>query len=153
MAICVLGCRPGSAAFTRRARAAADAWLSRGARIVVACGGRAWGGVVEADALAQLLIDARVPAGAVVRERCSLDTRENARFAAGLLARRGIDGVLVVTCSWHLPRALGLFRAAGLRAEGLGVEPPDATFAARAYWASRERVSAWKDARRKVSPA
>ena len=108
---------------------------------------------MEADALAQLLALGLVPPSAIVRERCSLDTRDNARYAAGMLARRGVDRVLVVTCSWHLPRALGLFRATGLSAEGLGVEPPDATFAERAYWASRERVSAWKDSRRKVSPA
>ncbi len=117
---------------------------------IVACGGRAWNGLVEADELARLLVEGDVPREAVVRERCSLDTRENAWFAAEMLRRRGIEDVLVVTCSWHLPRALRLFREVGLRASGYGVEPPDASRLARVYWAARERVSTWKDALRRT---
>jgi uncharacterized SAM-binding protein YcdF (DUF218 family) len=129
---------------------ARDVYFARDLRLIVACGGRAWNGRVEADELARLLREADVPDDAIVRERCSLDTRDNARFAAALLARRGIEEVLVVTCSWHLPRALRLFRAAGLRAEGVGVDPPNATLLARTYWYARERLSTWKDLRKKV---
>jgi uncharacterized SAM-binding protein YcdF (DUF218 family) len=146
--VVVLGCRPDSAAFVRRAHAAREAFFSEGARMVMACGGRAWNGVVEADALARLLLEGDVPKEAVIRERCSLDTRDNARFAAELLARRDVRDVLVVTCSWHLPRALRLFRRAGLDAEGAGVDPPNASFFARTYWAARERFSTWKDLER-----
>jgi uncharacterized SAM-binding protein YcdF (DUF218 family) len=151
--VVVLGCRPGTGAFERRARAARDVYFTRDSRLIVACGGRAWDGKVEADELARILREGDVPEEAIVRERCSLDTRDNARFAAGLLARRGIEQVLVVTCSWHLPRALRLFRAAGLRAEGLGVDPPNPTILARTYWYARERFSTWKDLRKKVRPA
>jgi uncharacterized SAM-binding protein YcdF (DUF218 family) len=125
-------------------------YFARDLRLIMACGGRAWDGKVEADELARLLREAGVPEEAIVRERCSLDTRDNARFAAGMLARRGIDEVVVVTCSWHLPRALRLFRAAGLRAEGVGVDPPNATLLARTYWYAREGISTWKDLRKKV---
>lgn len=153
-AICVLGCRPGAGAFARRAQAAGEAYFARGSSMIVACGGRAWGGSVEADELARLLVAGGVPDDAIVRERRSLDTRQNARFAAELLGPRDVDDVLVVTCSWHLPRALRLFRDAGLRASGLGVDPPNASRLARTYWAARERVSSWKDTlRRRVRTA
>ena len=148
--VCVLGCRADSATLARRGRAAAEACLARGATLVVASGGRAWGGVVEADALARILVARGVPEGAVVRERCSLDTRDNARFTAALLARRGLSAVLLVTCSWHLPRADRLFRMAGVEVEGLGVAPSDPTLQKRAYWRIREVLSTWSDARRKM---
>lgn len=146
--VCVLGCRSGSAALARRAEAARDAFFVRKADLVVACGGRAWDGLVEADALAQMLEARGVPRPAVVRERCSLDTWDNAWFAASLLKRRGQERVLVVTCAWHLPRAERLFRAAGLETEGLGVPRPDTTPLVARWLALREAASAWKDARR-----
>lgn len=145
-AICVLGCRPGSAALARRARAARDAFVDRGASLVLACGGRRSGGRVEADELARMLSDGGVPESAILRERRSLDTHENASFAARLLSPRGVREVVVVTCSWHLPRATRLFARAGLRVvAGVGAPPPDPSRLARAWWAARERVSLWKD--------
>lgn len=148
LVVCVLGCRAGSPTLARRARAAAETYRSRGATLAVACGGRSWEGLVEADALAGMLRDGGVPAEAIVRERCSLDTRDNARFAAALLGRRGIGRVVLVTCSWHLPRAERAFRAAGLEVEGVGVDPPQPTLFQRVYWRQRERLSSWNDARR-----
>lgn len=146
--VCVLGCRSGSAALERRARAGARAFFERSADLVVACGGRAWDGVVEADAIARVLEKEGVPRRAIVRERCSLDTWENAGFAASMLRRRARTEVLVVTCAWHLPRAQRLFDAAGLRAEGLGVPRPETSPLVARYLAVREAVSAWKDLRR-----
>jgi uncharacterized SAM-binding protein YcdF (DUF218 family) len=63
-----------------------------------------------ADALAAL----GVPAGVIVRERASLTTRDNARFTAASCARRQIARVSIVTCGWHLPRAIMCFQAEGL---------------------------------------
>jgi uncharacterized SAM-binding protein YcdF (DUF218 family) len=92
-----------------------------------------------------MLHDGGVPDEAILRERASHDTRENARFAADILRGRGLERVLVVTCSWHLARATMLFSRAGLSVEGLGAAPPDPGLIARVYWNARERVSTWKD--------
>jgi uncharacterized SAM-binding protein YcdF (DUF218 family) len=146
--VCVLGCRSGSPALARRAAAAAEVYLLRGATTALACGGRAWNGRVEADEIAARMVERGVPSDAIVRERWSLDTRDNARFAASLLGRRGVTRVVLVTCSWHLPRAARAFEAAGLEVEGFGVEPPDATWLQRFYRRERERLSSWNDARR-----
>ena len=148
--VCVLGCRSGSQALARRARTAAQTYLARAATLVVACGGRAWEGRVEADELARMLVENGVPPGVIVRERCSLDTLDNARFTALLLARRSMSRVAVVTCSWHLPRAERNFRAVGLEVEGVGVEPPESSRVQRWYWHQRERLSLWNDTRRKT---
>ncbi|HEY6463027.1 MAG TPA: YdcF family protein, partial [Polyangiaceae bacterium] len=114
IAIVTLGCRVTldgegrlSGALGRRVRAAAHAYgayqqQTGEGTLVVASGGRHWDGEVEADAMARELVRLGVPEAAIVRERCSLSTRENARYAAAALARRGIERALVVTCPWHL---------------------------------------------------
>ncbi|AKU97301.1 Putative membrane protein [Labilithrix luteola] len=148
--ICVLGCRATSATLARRARAAAEIFHARRPALVVACGGRAWDGIVEADQIAKMLVEGGVPSDIIVRERCSLDTFDNARFAAALLRRRGLDEIVLVTCSWHMPRAAYLFEQAGLRVEEMGVHPPDASPADWAYFRAREAVSTFFDKRRRV---
>lgn len=148
--VCVLGCRSTSATLERRVLAAGRAYFDRGAELVVACGGRAWDGKVEADAIADRLRALGVPGRAIVRERCSVDTRDNARFAAAMLHRRGLRDVLLVTCHWHMPRASMLFRATGLRVEEMGVAFPAATLAHRLYVRGRETLTHFRDARRGV---
>lgn len=146
MVICVLGCRSGSAALERRARAGSDAFFERRAALIVGCGGLAWGGRVEADEIARILMESGVPAGAIVRERRSRDTHENAIYTAALLKERGLRDVVLVTCTWHLRRARKLFERAGLEVvDDVGVPPPRAGLAARAYWSVRERIAFAKD--------
>ena len=148
-AVCVLGCRSGSPALVRRAATAAAVYRERGASLVIACGGRAWDGVLEADDLARMLVEAGVPDAAILRETSSVDTHENATGANALLVERGIRDVVVVTCSWHVPRATMLFDRAGLNViAGVGAEPPHPTLLDRLYWRARERVSLWKDLHR-----
>jgi cyclophilin family peptidyl-prolyl cis-trans isomerase len=99
--------------------------------------------VVEADAMRTELVRAGVPAETIVRERCSLSTRENARFTAALLRRRGMRRVIVVTCDWHLPRALAAFRRAGLEVEGAPAPSLAIPWRRRVVRWGRERMLAW----------
>lgn len=145
IAVVVLGCRVGSAAAAHRVRAGAEALHVLRGELVVASGGRAWGGVVEADAMARALEAEGVRPGAIVREGCSLSTRENAAYSARALARRGAYRAVVVTCAWHLPRALRAFRAAGVTADGWPAHGPAPGIGRRAYHGAREAVARWLD--------
>lgn len=67
----------------------------------------------EAQAMQQLLRDLGVPAGAVVLEEYSRNTRQNAEFTAQLLLPQGVRRIALVTSALHMPRAVGLFQAQG----------------------------------------
>ena len=149
-AIVVLGCRvqldgaqrlaPG--ALARRVEMAAGTYLQRGdARaVVVVSGGRRWGDDVEADVMARELTLRGVPAAAIVRERCSFSTRENARFSAEILARRGARRVALVTCPWHMKRAALLFSRAGLAVEPVAAAGVGVPWPSRAWRWGLERM-------------
>lgn len=117
--IVVLGCRPIVSegrlvgALGRRVAAAASLWTN--GRLVVASGGRAWDGVVEATAMAGELARLGVDPSVVVRELSSFSTRENALFTARWLRARGMGEITLVTSEDHLPRATRRFEDAGLR--------------------------------------
>ncbi len=145
-ALVVLGCRmlPGgeaSPAARRRALAAARAYHAGEARLVVASGGRRWFGSAEALVLARELELLSVPREAVLLELQSLSTCENARHSAGLLRARGLRKVGVVTCDWHLPRALASFRAAELEPVGIPAPSPERPILERSWRKLREPVS------------
>jgi len=145
-ALVVLGCRvasdgtPGPAARRRLLRAAAA--YDRLRVPVLLSGGRAWEGMIEAVAFrAWLLARGGVPATATWLECCSLSTAENARFSAGILAELGVRRVGVVTCDWHLPRALGAFARAGVEACPLPALSPRTDLRRRWARALRERAA------------
>ena len=48
------------------------------------------------------------------RENASINTIENARFSARVLAGAGIKRIVLVTDAWHMPRSITRFHAAGL---------------------------------------
>jgi uncharacterized SAM-binding protein YcdF (DUF218 family) len=148
-ALVVLGCRVVvdgrgrlTGALGRRVEAAAREYARRGEAVgvVVASGGRRWGEVVEADAMARELGRLGVPPEVIVSERCSLSTRENARFAASALERRGIARATVVTCAWHLPRAVALFAREGVETDGVAVAAGQAPWRRRFWRWGRETV-------------
>jgi uncharacterized SAM-binding protein YcdF (DUF218 family) len=114
----LLGCRLGSrgqlsVTATRRAVRAAEAFRAGLSGHILACGGKAWSGVRETDALCGFLLESGVPESALEREGWSRTTRQNAHFAAKMLLPRGIRRIGLVTCDWHMARALRCFEGAG----------------------------------------
>lgn len=74
-------------------------------------------------------VSANWPEATVWLEENSLNTWQNARHCADVLARKNINRVLLVTDRSHLPRALYCFRA-----QGLWVEPLSSTYFPRPSW-------------------
>jgi uncharacterized SAM-binding protein YcdF (DUF218 family) len=81
------------------------------------------GSETEADAARTILLEWGVPDAAILVEKQSKSTMENARFSRDMLAVRGIKRALLVTSAAHMPRAVGVFRKAGLE-----VSPSPADF-------------------------
>jgi uncharacterized SAM-binding protein YcdF (DUF218 family) len=82
-----------------------------------------------------------LPADMVYPELCSLTTSENALFTASLLRRIGARRALIVTCNWHMPRALACFRSLGIDALPLSVPTPPSTLLATLYRRGHEVVA------------
>ena len=68
----------------------------------------------EAEAARTVLLEWGVPDTAILVEKQSKSTAENATRSRDLLAARGIKRALLVTSAAHMPRAVGVFRKAGL---------------------------------------
>jgi uncharacterized SAM-binding protein YcdF (DUF218 family) len=157
-ALVVLGCRTSSAgelspAAARRVARAAAVWRACSARFVVASGGRRWGEAIEAVAMRAALVLAGVPRDRIALELTSLTTADNARCSAVLLARARTGRVGVVTCDWHVDRAVRAFRAVGVDAVAVPAPSPPASAWTRARRASHDAHSGWVDAslRRRAS--
>ncbi len=85
------------------------------APLVVTSGGRPRSvlGRAESDDMADLLVEWGVPERAILKERESVDTRENALGTRLLASRHGFRRILLVTSAAHLPRACATFRKVG----------------------------------------
>ena len=98
-----------------RVAAAAALWQAGGGRLVVASGGVTRGAPrAEADAIADALRELGVPA--VIVERTSRTTLDNARLTRPMLEVHGVRSLWLVTQPFHGRRAARLFRAAGFDA-------------------------------------
>lgn len=62
----------------------------------------------------RILMDLGVPATHLYAETLSRDTAENALYSKKICEREGYTRPILVTSAVHLPRAVGLFKAAGL---------------------------------------
>jgi uncharacterized SAM-binding protein YcdF (DUF218 family) len=78
--------------------------------------------LVEAGVLAQQLVDWGIASERVVVEPNSRNTHENAVECRRIAMERQWDRLLVVTSAFHMPRALGCFRAIGLPVDALPVD-------------------------------
>lgn len=122
-AIIVLGAalaadgRP-TATLRRRVAHGVAAWRRGLAPHLMLCGGVKRHPPPEAEVMAGLARAAGVPESALVVERQSRSTLENAACAARLMAARGWTAALLVTDRLHLPRALLAFRHVGLDVAG-----------------------------------
>lgn len=87
------------------------------AKIIVAGGNIPWLGVQvsEAEVMKNLLMEWGVPPEAILVEDKSRNTRENAVNVQKLLAGKKGRGVLLVTSALHMPRAMAVFRRAGVQ--------------------------------------
>jgi uncharacterized SAM-binding protein YcdF (DUF218 family) len=120
-AIVVLGCR-GPAALLRRLEIGIRLFDQGAAPLLVLSGGGS-GPVPEAELMRRAAIADGVPPTALLIDSLSRDTFENARETARLLSARGLRSVLLVSDRVHLPRAVLLFRLAGLRVAGRAAVP------------------------------
>jgi len=68
----------------------------------------------EGDAMRKAIIELGVPAEKIIVEVESKTTHDEAREIARMLAGRPKQPIVIVTSPTHLPRALAVFRAAGL---------------------------------------
>jgi uncharacterized SAM-binding protein YcdF (DUF218 family) len=126
-AIVVLGCRlprdgrPGSA-IERRVEVGV-ALLASGAAPFLVMSGGGDGPRAEADVMRDLAVQLGAPETALLLERQSRNTLENATSSAVLLKARGLQRVILVTERYHLFRARLLFRSAGLDVVGEAAPP------------------------------
>jgi uncharacterized SAM-binding protein YcdF (DUF218 family) len=145
-ALVLLGCRvdvaalPGAA--ERRVERAAGAFHEGLAKLVVVSGGGRWGEALESEVLGRALAARGVPREALLLEGDSRNTLENARCTARLLLPRGLRKVGLVSCDWHLPRALWVFRRAGFEPEPVPAASPPVAFGPRSLRTLREQ-GAW----------
>ena len=78
--------------------------------------------VVESRVLADQLVAWGIARERVIVDRTALNTRDNAVESARLARERGFERLVVVTSAFHMPRALGCFRAVGLPVDALPVD-------------------------------
>jgi uncharacterized SAM-binding protein YcdF (DUF218 family) len=68
----------------------------------------------EAELIKELLVEWNVPSDAIEIETASRNTYENAREIEHMWKARGFKSALLVTSAIHMPRAIAVFRRAGL---------------------------------------
>ena len=112
--------------------------VSGRAKVAIVSGGKLGGALkTEADYLAAELVVLGVPKDQVLVEDKANNTRENATLSKALLERLGAKRVLLVTSAFHVPRAAGCFRAAGVEADVLPVDYRMRDTGADPHWLPR----------------
>jgi uncharacterized SAM-binding protein YcdF (DUF218 family) len=76
----------------------------------------------EADFAASIFVRLGLAPGRVMLERDSRNTAENALFTARMVSPKPGQRWVLITSAYHLPRAVGLFRAAGFAVEPYPVD-------------------------------
>jgi len=81
-----------------------------------------FGGPREADYVLPLWESFGIARNRILLERDSRNTTENATMTKALVNPKPGERWLLVTSSWHMPRAMGAFRAAGFQVEPYPVD-------------------------------
>jgi uncharacterized SAM-binding protein YcdF (DUF218 family) len=76
----------------------------------------------EANAAAAFFLTAGIEADRIVLESRSRNTRENAVFTRQLVGPKAGERWLLVTSAFHMPRAIGCFRAVGFAPDAFPVD-------------------------------
>jgi uncharacterized SAM-binding protein YcdF (DUF218 family) len=102
-------------------------------------------GVAEAAGMRDHARALGVPSEAILLEERARSTEENARYAALMMAERGLRRALVVTQPFHLRRSLRWFAQAGVEVVGLHLEESYIyaggwSSLGALYWVTREYV-------------
>jgi uncharacterized SAM-binding protein YcdF (DUF218 family) len=89
-------------------------WGEGVAPVVVVTGGKRPGDrFTEAEASSRYLVDAGIPAGAIIEVREGATTHESVEAAAPVMAERGIGSVVLVTDPYHALRSRLIVEAEG----------------------------------------
>jgi uncharacterized SAM-binding protein YcdF (DUF218 family) len=160
-AIVVLGAQLSSdgsptASLTRRVALGVELYFAGAAPLLLVSGGGERRRP-EADAMAEAALAAGVPAAALLVERHSANTIENAFFSRRMLQARGLEAVLLVSDGYHLPRARWLFGRAGLVVVGVAAPPGwpgawrmwlrEGAALPRSWWRLRRGPPSWPGSR------
>ncbi|MCC6574565.1 MAG: YdcF family protein [Planctomycetes bacterium] len=115
--------RKPSEALEARLLKAVQLYRAGAAPLIVVSGGGV-GDYQEADVMADWLVEHGVPAGAIIRERESRTTRENAQLSAPLLHKRGIKSAIAVSQWFHLGRVRVCLEQEGIQTFAVNCRGP-----------------------------
>lgn len=114
---------PGPA-LRRRLEYGVAVFFARDAEHLLVSGGIVGPPPAEAHMMRDLALARGVAAERIVVEDRARNTFENAVYSGRIMRERGWRRVIVVTDSYHMPRALYVFRRLGLTVSGEGVPRP-----------------------------
>ena len=140
------GCRP-SEDLVRRIDCAVAHWKETNASVIMPCGGiTPPHDKTEAEVMRDMLTERGVPGEIIHLEDRSRITIENISNAMKLLGPG--KTVALVTSDYHVERALGDCRRAGLTAYGVGAVTPPGEYRDKMY-ANEKRISAEMEEKRR----
>ena len=108
--------------------------------IIMSGGGRLTSSLTDADLMRKEAVDLGVPPEAVVLERESLSTYENAVNVKEIILRQNIKSFLLVTSNYHTRRSSQIFSRvlSGTGVQIITVSAPDPKFNPDSWWKNHE---------------
>ena len=82
---------------------------------VIVTGGAPDSDTPESVAAARYLVELGIPQAKIITEEAARDTIENAAFTSRICVEKGYKRLILVTSAYHMPRAVFLFKKAGVQ--------------------------------------